>query len=115
MLRGLRWGEVRAPGPNIDPGRLAAPPPELRQKLKRAAMDSDWTEVLETVETGMGMECGRGWLDLQRYLARACKELGGYYEQVRRAVIAELQTLLATCPQLPEMSMMDDMPTANAE
>lgn len=115
MLRGLRWGELRAAGTNIDPGRLAAPPPELRQTLKRAALDSNWTEVLETVETGMGMECGRGWLDLQRYLARACKELGGNYEQVRRAVIAELQTLLQACPQLPELTMMDDMPTAGAE
>jgi len=27
MLRGLRWGELRASGTNIDPGRLAAPPP----------------------------------------------------------------------------------------
>jgi type VI secretion system protein ImpA len=115
MLRGLRWGELRASGTSIDQNRLAAPPTELRQSLKRAALDSNWAEVLETVETGMGMECGRGWLDLQRYLARACDKLGGYYEQVRRAVIAELQSLLDTYPKLPEMTMMDDMPTANQE
>jgi type VI secretion system protein ImpA len=115
MLRSLRWGELRASGTNIDQLRLAAPPPEIRQSLKRAAMDSQWTEVLETAETAMGMECGRGWLDLQRYVVRACQELGGYYEPVRRAIVGELKNLLECYPQLLDMTMMDDMPTANAE
>jgi type VI secretion system protein ImpA len=115
MLRGLRWGELRASSTGIDPAKLGAPPPEIRQGLKRAALDANWAEVLETAETAMGMECGRGWLDLQRYAVRACQELGGYYERVRRAVIAELGTLLESCPQLPGMTMMDDMPTASAE
>lgn len=113
MLRGLRWGELRESRTSIDPAQLAAPPSEVRQSLKRAALDSNWAEVLETVETAMGMEYGRGWLDLQRHVVRACQELG--YERVRRAVIAELRILLESYPQLPEMTLMDDMPTANAE
>jgi type VI secretion system protein ImpA len=115
MLRALRWGELRAAGKTIDPTNLGAPPFEIRQKLRRLALEANWTEVLETAETTMGMECGRGWLDLQRYFARACSELGGYFEPVRRAVIAELKTLLEEYPKLPELTMMDDMPTANAE
>lgn len=115
MLRGLWWGELRASGTSIDPAKLVAPPSEIRQSLKQAALDANWAEMLETAETAMGMECGRGWLDLQFYVVRACQELGGYYERVRRTVIAELGTLLESCPQLPGMSMMDDMPTANAD
>ena len=115
MLRGFRWGELRAAGATIDQTKLGAPPSELRQSLKRQALEGKWNEVLDTAETAMGMECGRGWLDLQRYVARACTESGYYYEPIRNAVIAELRALLIDYPQLPELTMMDDTPTANAE
>jgi type VI secretion system protein ImpA len=115
MLRGLRWGELRAFGQDINPSSLVPPPQEVRQSLRRAAMDMKWADVLEMGETVMGMECGRGWLDLQRYVVRACQELGGFYAPVARAIVAELGALLETFPQLPEMTMMDDMPTANAD
>lgn len=115
MLRGLRWGELRAAGETIDQTMLAPPPTEIRQALKRLSLESNWTEVLETAETAQAMECGRGWLDLQRYVARACYELGSSYEPVRRGVVTGLRGLMADYPQLPELTMMDDTPTANAE
>ena len=115
MLRGLRWGELRAAGETIDQAMLAAAPTEVRQNLKRLAMESNWTEVLEQAETAMATECGRGWLDLQRYVCRACYELGSYYEPIRAAVISGLRALLADYPGLPEMTMMDDTAAANAE
>src|ERR1019366_8418090 len=115
LLRGLRWGELRAAGTDIAPALLAAPPSDLRQDLKRLAIEANWTEVLEAAEKGMALECGRGWLDLQRYVGRACYELGDYYEPIRRAVITGVRGLLADYPQLPELTMMDDTPTANAE
>jgi len=115
LLRGLRWGELRASGNEIDQASLAAPPSDLRQDLKRLAMEGNWTEVLEAAEKGMGMECGRGWLDLQRYVGRACYELGSYYEPIRTAVISGVRGLLADYPRLPELTLMDDTPTANAE
>jgi type VI secretion system protein ImpA len=114
-LRGLRWGELRSGGATIDPAKLGAPPSDLRQSLKRLALEGKWDQVLESAETAMGMECGRGWLDLQRYVVRACNESGYYFEAIRNAVIAELRVLLADYAQLPEMTMMDDTPTANAE
>jgi type VI secretion system protein ImpA len=115
LLRGLRWGELRAAGSEIDQSLLAAPPSNLRQDLKRLAMEGNWTEVLEVAERGMGMECGRGWLDLQRYVGRACYELGGYYEPIRSAVISGVRGFLADYPGLPELTLMDDTATANAE
>jgi type VI secretion system protein ImpA len=115
MLRGLRWGELRAGGSIIEPTLLAAPPSEARQNLKRLGLESSWTELLEAAETVMGMECGRGWLDLQRYAGRACYELGTYYDPIRSAVISGVRALLTDYPHLPELTMMDDTPTANAE
>jgi type VI secretion system protein ImpA len=115
LLRGLRWGELRAHGSDIDPLQLAAPPSDLRQNLKRLALEANWAEVLETAETAMGMECGRGWLDLQRYVGRACYELGGYYDPIKNAIVSGVRALLADYPQLPSLTMMDDTPTANAE
>jgi type VI secretion system protein ImpA len=115
MLRGLRWGELRAGGTEVDQMLLAAPPSEIRQNLKRLSLEGNWTEVLETAETAMGMECGRGWLDLQRYACRACFELGHYYGPLRNAVISDLRALLADYPKLPDLTMMDDTSTANGE
>jgi len=115
LLRGLRWGELRFGGGEIDPTLLAAPPSEVRQNLKRLALEGNWTEVLEAAETAMGMECGRGWLDLQRYVCRACHESGFYYDGIRKAVTSDLRALLLDYPRLPELTMIDDTPTANAE
>ena len=115
LLRGLRWGELRAAGSDMDQTMLAAPATEIRQNLKKLSLESNWSELLEGCETAMGMECGRGWLDLQRYSARACYELGSYYEPIRQAVISSLRALLADYPRLLEMTLMDDTPTANGE
>ena len=115
LLRGLRWGELRAAGGEIDQALLAAPPGDLRQDLKRLGMEGNWTEVLEAAERGMGMECGRGWLDLQRYVGRACYELGSDYEAILNAVISGVRGFLSDYPRLAELTLMDDTPTANAE
>ncbi|HKE29536.1 MAG TPA: type VI secretion system protein TssA [Bryobacteraceae bacterium] len=115
LLRGLRWGELRAAGSDIDQTMLAAPPTEIRQNLKKLSLESNWAELMEECESAMGMECGRGWLDLQRYVARACYEQGSYYEAIRQAVISSLRALLTDYPRLMEMTLMDDTATANGE
>ncbi len=115
MLRGLRWGELRGGGASVDQMLLEAPPTEIRQQLKRLSLEGRWEEVLETAETAMGMPCGRGWLDLQRYAVRACTELGSWYDPIANSIRSELRALLADYPQLPQMTLMDDTPTANNE
>jgi type VI secretion system protein ImpA len=115
LLRGFRWGEVRAGGPTPNPRLLAAPTTETRTKLKSLLLDAKWADLLEQCETVMGMAQGRGWLDLQRYMLTACDALGAEYHYVAGAVRSALRSLLADVPTLPEMTMMDDTPTANAE
>jgi type VI secretion system protein ImpA len=115
MLRGLRWGELRAGGESPDAGLLAAPPGGIRQELKRLSVEGQWEQVLETGENAMGLECGRAWLDLQRYACRACSELGSYYDPVAAAIRSALRSLLQDLPQLTELTLLDDTATANAE
>lgn len=115
MLRALRWGEIRAGGADIDQTLLDPPSTEVRQELKRRTLDGQWQEVLEAAETAMGMPCGRGWLDLQRYVVRALSELGSWYDPIANSIRSELKALIADHPALPEMTLMDDTPTANKE
>jgi len=113
VLRGLRWGELRAGGSSLDPALLESPPSETRQQLKRLAAEGQWNEVLETAEAAVGLPCGRGWLDLQRYTVRACEGLG--HEAVAAAVCAGLRSLLSDYPALASVSLSDDTPAANNE
>jgi type VI secretion system protein ImpA len=113
LLRGLRFGELRSAGTELDPNLLEAPPTEIRQALKRATGESDWQKVIDTAESAMGMPYGRGWLDLQRHVYRAAYELG--YSQVQAAVRSEVNALIADYPGLRQASLLDDTPAANPE
>jgi len=111
-LRVLRWGELRTEGPELDPRLLDAPPTQSRTQLKSLLLDQDWPQLLEAAETIMATPAGRGWIDLQRYVLNACAGLGADYDIVARAIREELRRLLTDVPGLPDMTLMDDMPTA---
>jgi type VI secretion system protein ImpA len=113
LLRGYRWGELRGSGEYPDPLSLIPPASEVRQSVRRLALESNWTELLETAETAMAQPCGRAWLDLQRYVVRAAEESG--YTAIGQAIRSELRALLADIPSLPTLTLMDDTPTANQE
>lgn len=115
LLRGLRWGEVRAGGDLPDPRLLEAPSTQVRTHLRALLLEARWAQLLESAERVMATPAGRGWLDLQRYAVTACVGLGGGFDTVARAVRGELRALLADVPRLPTMTLMDDMPTANQE
>lgn len=115
LLRGLRWGELRAAGATLDTSVLDSPPTDVRQTLKRLANEGAWSELLETAEGAMGSPCGRGWLDLQRHVVRACEEMGSYYDAIATAVKSELRALLGDYPDLPSVTLNDDTPAANTE
>jgi type VI secretion system protein ImpA len=115
LLRGFRWGEVRAQAGSPDPRLLEAPSTQVRTHLKGLLLEAKWGQLLESAEGVMATPTGRGWLDLQRYVLAACRGLGGEYDPVARGIRTELKALLADVPQLTSMTLMDDMPTANHE
>jgi type VI secretion system protein ImpA len=112
LLRGLRWGELRAQGNNPDPRLLDAPSAQARTQLKTLMLDSAWPELLEAAEQVMATPAGRGWLDLQRYVLNALAGMGNDFDFVASAIRRDLKGLLADIPTLPEMALMDDLPTA---
>jgi type VI secretion system protein ImpA len=115
MLRGLRWGELRAAIDRADPTQFEAPPTELRKHLKRLSLERKFEDLLEAAESAMALPCSRAWLDLQRMVVEACEALGSDYEAIARAIRSELKALIADCPQLLDATLMDDTPAANAE
>jgi len=115
MLRGLRWGELRAAIEAADPTRLEAPPTDLRRHLKRLLLDKKYEQLLDAAESTMALPCSRAWFDLQRFVVEACDALGGGYEAVARAIRSELKALITDIPQLLDATLMDETPAANAE
>lgn len=115
MMRGLRWGELRAAAELSDPTMLEAPPTEVRQHIKRLAIQKKWKELLEAGENVMALPCSRAWLDLQRFVVEACVALGNDYFPIAIAIRSELKALLRDVPQLAQATLMDDTATANAE
>jgi len=115
MMRGLRWGDLRTAAWQSDPAMLEAPPTEVRQHIKRLALDERWKELLEAGEAVMALPCSRAWLDLQRFVVEACVALGCNYDPIAVAIRSELRCLLRDVPQLLEATLMDDTPAANSE
>jgi type VI secretion system protein ImpA len=115
MLRGLRWGELRAAVELADPTQFEAPPTDLRKHLKRLTLDKKWEELLEAAESAMALPCSRAWLDLQRIVVEACEALGSDYAAIVRAIRSELKALISDIPQLLDATLMDETPVANAE
>lgn len=115
VVRALRWGELRAGGDGPRATLMDPAPMEMRTRIKRMALDGNWSGVLEYAESAAAAPAGRAWLDAQRYAVKACEQLGDEYRPVAAAIRAELQTLLRQFPELPEMCLMDDTPTANSE
>ena len=113
LRRALRWGELRSQGESPDPATLAAPSTELRQQLKRLCSDSNWEELVVASESAVASPCGRGWLDLQRYSWQACDQLSRYY--AAQAICSATRGLLQDYPNLPQWTLTDDTPTANAD
>jgi type VI secretion system protein ImpA len=115
MMRGLRWGELRAALSKQDLTLLEGPPTELRQHIKRLAIEGKWSDLLEAAENSMSLPCSRGWLDLQKFAVDACAGLGSDYSGIAIAIRSELKTLVRDVPQALEVSLLDDTPAANSE
>ncbi len=109
----LRLGEMREQGSSPAWDFLAPPATEQRQNLKRLAAEANWGELLNLAVAAAGQPCGRGWLDVHRYIWNASNEMG--YYAVAGSVIATVRALLADIPEIPAWTMSDDTPTANPE
>ena len=113
MMASLRIGETRAQGSSPAWDFLVPPATQQRQNLKRLAAETNWGELLNLAVAVLGEPCGRGWLDVHRYIWIASNEMG--YNAVSASVVSTLRALLADIPEVPTWMMSDDTPTANPE
>lgn len=109
----LRFAQLREIAAASRFDMLDAPSTELRQALKRAAAEGDWTGVHREGLSALAAACGCGWLDLYRYLWTSCLQLGWHAQQL--SIAAAVQQCLREFPDLPTRTLNDDTPTANAE
>lgn len=109
----LRFGEMREQGSWASYDFLVSPPTETRQLLRRLAAESNWEELQRAAIAAVGEPCGRAWLDVHRYVWRACYE--GGQSAVAAAVIATLQSLIKDIPEIVTWTLNDDTPAANPE
>jgi type VI secretion system protein ImpA len=92
---------------------LVAPSTELRQSIKTAVNAGDWMEAHRLSFEALGTPCGRGWLDLYRHLWASCREAG--WEEQQRSIFGAVSQILVEMPELPEWTLNDDTPVANAD
>jgi len=109
----LRFGEMREQGSYPSYDFLVPPTTEIRQNLKRLAAEQNWVELLNAAVIASGEPCGRAWLDVHRYVWKACNENGN--AAVAATVITTLQSLIKDLPEIATWTLSDDTPTANPE
>ena len=113
VLRSYAWGKMLSNAPMIDRSSIEAPPSTYRVNLKKYASDSEWDQVLQATEEGMSQPWGRTWLDLQRYTVNALEQRGS--PATARVVRDSLRGFLEGVPDLLDLTLPDDTPSANAE
>lgn len=115
VVRALRLAETFTLGHPPDPAGLPSPSSETRQRLKQLASEGDWPALLEAAEEALSRPEGRAWLDPHR-LALAAMTAGDVDRLAAASAVRRLlQAVLAEYPDLPESTLSDDTPTANAE
>jgi type VI secretion system protein ImpA len=113
LASGLRFAEMREQGSSPAWDFLAAPTTEKRQTLKRLSAEGNWPELLSTAIAVAGEPCGRAWLDVHRYIWKACYE-SSYYP-LGSCVISNVRALLNDVPEIPTWTLSDDTPAANPD
>ena len=115
MMRGLRWGELRASSQLSDGRLLEAPPTELRQHVKRLALDKKWNELLETAENAMSLPCSRAWLGSAAAGGGSLHRAGQRVRAYCGCHPVRTKNAFARHAALLDANLLDDTPAANAE
>jgi type VI secretion system protein ImpA len=113
ICAGMRLAETRAQGASPEVGFAVGPSSETRQKLRALAVECNWNDLLKAALPVMAEPCGRAWLDLQRYIWRAAREMGAW--PLADAVVSTVRSTLAARPELRHWTLEDDTATANPE
>ncbi|MGD8454028.1 MAG: type VI secretion system protein TssA [Phycisphaerae bacterium] len=108
LARAVHFGGLAAAPKD---GLLPGPPPQRRQFLEKLATEGNWAEL---VSQGEGQFIiSPLWLDLQRYIGTALKNLGPACAAAQQAVALEVAALRARLPELFDLTFRDHTPFAD--
>jgi type VI secretion system protein VasJ len=108
LMRSVRW-DILDKAPPAEGGKTQLPAPNAQQRtyFQKLLTDKEWKTIIAKAETAFTSGANHLWLDLQRLIAAACRELGTEYTAVRKAVLFETALLLQRIPDLPSLSFTD--------
>ncbi|MCC6591274.1 MAG: type VI secretion system protein TssA [Bryobacterales bacterium] len=113
VMRAFRWGQMLNDYPNIDRDMLEAPDTSLRTKLKKLAQAGEWEEIVDATEEAMRQPFSKTWMDLQRFAFLGLNASNCH--NASTAVRWQIHWILNLLPDLQELVLPDDTPSANLE
>jgi type VI secretion system protein ImpA len=113
IVRAYQWGKLRNGTPPLRHETLEPPPTELRVKLKKLFVSSDWAALLAEVEDALGLPSAGPWLDLHRYAVLSLEQQG--MTAAATAVRSGIRGLLQDLPELQSATLLDDTAAASAD
>jgi type VI secretion system protein ImpA len=113
IVRAYQWGKLRNATPPLRHETLEPPPTELRVKLKKLFVSSDWATLLAEVEDALGLPSAGPWLDLHRYAVLALEQQG--MTAAATALRSGIKGLLQDLPELQSATLLDDTAAASPD
>jgi type VI secretion-associated protein, VC_A0119 family len=111
LMRSLRWDLLeKAPPAENGKTQLAPPPAELLSGLQNVLTAKDFKSALDKAEAAFAAGANHLCLGLQRISAIACKNLGGPYAALQRAIYFETGMLVKRVPVLLQLSFSNGSP-----
>jgi type VI secretion system protein VasJ len=115
LARCVRWDTLHEVPPSnaASHTRLVAPRPELRQQMKRLALQKQWNELLDRVEGAFMEGVNHLWFDLQYFQHLALDNVGVPYSAWRELLRADFALFLERLPGIERLSFNDGTPFAD--
>ncbi len=115
LVRSVRWDTLHdvPPADVASRTRLLPPRGELRQQIKRLALQKQWHELLERVEGAFMEGVNHLWFDLQYAQHVALDHLGAPYDAWRELLRADFALFLERLPGIKRLSFDDGTPFAD--
>lgn len=114
LMRSIRW-DIIEKTPPAEAGKTQLPGPVQQQRtyLENLVMQQEWKTALEKAESAFAAWSNHLWLDLQRIIVAAAKNLGEQYASIRSAVLFETAFLVRRLPDIVTLNFSDSTPFCN--
>ncbi|MCX7725773.1 MAG: type VI secretion system protein TssA, partial [Chitinispirillaceae bacterium] len=115
ISRSVRWDLIeKLPPSENGKTQISGPNEQQRAYFQKLVADKEWKTIIEKGEQAFVSGGNHLWLDLQRIIATACKELGQEYAPVYNAILTETALLIKRLPEIINCAFADGTPFCDA-